>query len=566
MYAIAMIQSSRAIPAVCALSIRLMFCCLALGVALAQEGATRNDWPYHGGTQYAWRYSGLNQINTSNVKNLVPAWMFQTGDYENGLQSTPIVLDGVLYLGTSRDQIFALDAATGKLIWQYNYPPGTGGQGKGVAVGAGKVFMGTHDDYVVALDQKTGKEAWKTAMDDATQCGCRIISAPLFLKDKVVVGNAGGDGAFRGYLTALDANTGRVAWRFYTIPGPGERGHETWKGDSWKFGGGATWMTGSFDPALNLVYWGVGNAAGDVYAGDRFVGERPDGANLYSASVVAVDGDTGKLRWYYQEVPKDVWDYDAAYECVLVDREVRGQLRKLLLHVNKNGYLFVLDRTNGQFLGAYPISDNHNFAAGITEDGKWVNRLEPVEDRMTFICPSPSGGKSWNENAFSPRTGYIYTPGLELCSNYIARKQEPQEGRGFSAGNWDHVPPHDGSARSHLDAWDPVTGKRIWSYPYKYFLLASILATGGDLIFTGNPEGEFFALDARNGNKLWDFQTGAGHRGSAITYSVNGRQYIATPTGWGSIVGRIMLEVFPDAKNVRNGSTLIVFALPQGAR
>src|SRR5579871_434331 len=309
----------------------------------AQDGATNANWAYHGGTQFAWRYSALNQINTSNVKNLAPVWMFQTGDYENGLQSTPLVVDGVLYLGTSRDQIFALDAATGSLIWEYKYPMGgPGSQNKGVAVGAGKVFMGTHDDYVVALDQKTGKEVWKTAMDDVSQCGCRIISAPLFLKDKVVVGNAGGDGAFRGYLTALDANTGRVAWRFYTIPGPGEKGHETWKGDSWKFGGGATWMTGSFDPDLNLVYWGVGNAASDVYAGDRYAGERPEGANLYSASVVALDGDTGKLRWYYQEVPKDVWDYDASYECVLVDRMVRGQMRKLLLHVNKSGYLFAL--------------------------------------------------------------------------------------------------------------------------------------------------------------------------------------------------------------------------------
>lgn len=538
-----------------------------VAAAQAQNGATGSDWPYHGGTHYAWRYSALDQINTANVKNLLPAWMFQTGDYENGLQSTPIVVDGVLYLGTSRDQIFALDAASGRLLWQYKYPLAPGGQNKGVAVGAGKVFMGTHDDYVVALDQKTGKEVWRTAMDDASQCGCRIVSAPLFLKDKVVVGSAGGDAAFRGYLTALDANSGRVAWRFYTIPGPGEKGHETWKGDSWKFGGGAPWMTGSFDPELNLVYWGVGNAAGDAYAGDRYVGERPEGANLFSASVVALDGDSGKLRWYYQEVPKDVWDYDATYECVLVDREVRGQMRKLLLHVNKNGYMFVLDRVTGQFLNAYPISENHNFAAGITEDGKWINRYEPVTDAPRFICPSASGGKSWNENSYSPRTGYIYTPGMEMCGNFIARQQEPQEGRSFDAGSWDHIPPRDGPARSHLDAWDSVSGKKIWSYPYKYFLLASILTTAGDLVFTGDPEGEFFALDARNGKKLWSFQNGAGHRGSAISYSVNGRQYIATPTGWGSIIGRIMLEVFPDANNVvRGGSTLVVYALPEAMR
>lgn len=230
---------------------------LSMGFAglWAQNGATSTDWPSYGGTQLAWRYSALDQINTSNVKKLVPVWQFQTGDYAQGLQSTPIVIDGVLYLSTTHSQVFALDAVTGKMIWQYKYPMprGAGGniQNRGIAVGAGKVFVGTYDDYVVAIDQKTGVEAWKTAMADSSQCGCSITGAPLLVKDKVIIGEAGGDGAFRGFLTALDAKTGRVAWRFYTIPGPGEKGNETWKGDSWKYGGGATWMTGSFDRDLN---------------------------------------------------------------------------------------------------------------------------------------------------------------------------------------------------------------------------------------------------------------------------------------------------------------------------
>src|SRR5271155_5558734 len=260
---------------------------------VAQDGATHNEWPSYGGTQLAWRYSALDQVNTTNVTKLAPAWIFQTGDPDNGLQSTPIVLGGVMYIVTPRSQVFALDAATVRLIWNYKYPPprgaGANTQNRGVAVGAGKVFVGTYDDYVVALDQKTGHEMWKVAVDDQRQCGCAITGAPLFVKDKVLVGSTGGDGAFRGYLTALDAKTGRIAWRFYTIPGPGEKGNETWKGDSWKFGGGATWMTGSFDPALNMVYWGVGNAASDLYAGDRYAGEQAAGANLYSASVVALD-------------------------------------------------------------------------------------------------------------------------------------------------------------------------------------------------------------------------------------------------------------------------------------
>ncbi|HML15423.1 MAG TPA: PQQ-dependent dehydrogenase, methanol/ethanol family [Bryobacteraceae bacterium] len=534
-----------------------------------QDGATRADWPSYGGTHLAWRYSALDQINTANVKKLAPAWAFQTGDYDQGLQSTPIVIDGVLYLSTTHSQVFALDAATGRMIWEYKYPMprGAGGniQNRGLAVGAGKVFVGTYDDYVVAIDQKTGAEAWKVAMNDARQCGCSITGAPLLVKDKVIVGTAGGDGAFRGYLTALDATTGRLAWRFYTIPGKGEKGNETWKGDSWKYGGGATWMTGSFDADLNLVYWGVGNAASDMYAANRYSGEG-EGANLYTGSVIALDADTGKLKWYYQEIPKDVWDYDAAYECVLIDRAVRGVMRKLLVHINKSGYAWVLDRTNGKFLGAFPIVDYHTWLTGMTEDGKIFGRVEPVEGKTTLICPGPDGGKSWNQVAYSPHTGLMYTPTLEICSDSTAREQEPVEGRGFLGGTWSHRAPPDGPAYSHIDAYDPVTGKRVWSVRYKYALLASMLATAGDLVFTGDPEGYFFALDARTGNKLWSFQTGGGNRGSAVSYNVKGRQYIATPTGWGSIAGRSMISIWPEAETFRPGSTLMVFALPEGAQ
>ena len=552
------------------MAMRYLISLVALIAVHAQDGATRADWPFYGGTQLAWRYSALDQVNTANVKKLAPAWAFQTGDYEQGLQSTPIVIDGKLYLSTSRSQVFALDAASGRMLWQYKYPlPRTAGantQNRGLAVGAGKVFLGTYDDYMVAIDQQTGREMWRVAVDDQRQCGCAITGAPLFVKDKVIVGSTGGDGALRGYLTAFDAKTGHLAWRFYTVPAPGEKGNDTWKGDSWKFGGGATWMTGSYDPSLNLVYWGTGNAASDLYAGDRYVGEREDGANLYTASVVALDADTGKLRWYYQEVPKDVWDYDSAYECVLMDREVRGQMRKLLVHINKGGFAFVLDRVTGKYLGAFPIVENHNWTSGLTEDGKFTGRVEPVEDKPTFVCPGPEGGKSWNQIAYSPRTGLIYSPGLEICSQHQARRQEPVEGRGFIGGNWSHMAPHDGPARSHLDAFDPVTGKKVWTYPYKYALLASVLATAGDLVFTGDPEGFFFALDARTGKKLWSFQTGAGHRGSAVTYSVNGRQYIATPTGWGSIVGRTIPDLWPEAESFRAGSTLMVFALPEESK
>jgi alcohol dehydrogenase (cytochrome c) len=543
---------------------------VALAAAMGQDGTTRDgatheDWPQHGGTNLFWRYSGLDQINTRNVKRLAPAWEFQTGDGENGLQATPIVSNGVLYLSTSRNNVYALDAANGRLMWQYRYPQPRltvpyGPQNRGVAIGDGSVFMGTYDNYVVAIDQKTGVERWRVNVEDSKQCGCNITAAPLVVRDKVIVGGTGGDSAHRGYLSAFDTKTGRLKWRFYTIPGPGEKGHETWKGDSWKFGGGATWMTGSYDPALNLVYWGVGNAASDFYSGDRGTGD-----NLYTNSVIALDADSGKLRWHFQEVPRDVWDFDSAYESVLIDREVRGRMRHLLVHVNKGGFAFVLDRESGEFLNAYPIVDNYNWISGVTENGKLSGRKEPEAGKATYICPGAAGGKSWNQVAYSPRTGFLYTPSLEVCNDIVADRQDAKEGASFFGGNFIMKPPPAGLAHSHVDAYDPVTGKRQWSFSYKYSLLASILATAGDLVFTGDPEGDFFALDARSGEKLWSFQTGAGHRGSAVSYAVNGRQFIATPTGWGSLVGAALAPVWPEAETFRSGSTLIVFALPETA-
>jgi alcohol dehydrogenase (cytochrome c) len=538
---------------------------LSASALVAQNGATRENWPHYGGTQYSWRYSALDQINAANIKRLVPAWVYQTGDYEMGLQSTPIVIDGTMYVSTSRNQIHALDAATGRVLWIYRYPVPRGPvpygpQNRGVAIGDGKVFIGTWDNSLVAVDQKIGREVWRVNLEDVKQCGCNITAAPLIVKDKVVVGQSGGDSAHRGYLTAFDMKTGRLAWRFYAIPGPGEPGHETWKGDSWKFGGGAPWMTGSFDSGLNLVIWGMGNAAADNYADSR------TGSNLYTGSVVALDADTGRLKWHYQEIPQDVWDFDSAYECVLVDLPVNGQIRKLVVHVNKSGHTFVLDRENGRFLRAFPINKYSNWAQGITEDGKIVGRRDPVVGKPVMICPSVAGGKSWNQMAYSPLTKWVYVPAIEWCNDIIARPQEPEEGRGFIGGTWITKHPPGDRAHSHLDAWNPVTGQKMWTYNYKYSLMASVLTTAGNLVFSGDPEGFFFALDARTGEKLWSFQTGAGHRGSSVTYAVKGRQYVATPTGWGSLAAGSSPALWPEAENFRPGSSVFVFALPESAR
>ncbi|MBM3764343.1 MAG: PQQ-dependent dehydrogenase, methanol/ethanol family [Acidobacteria bacterium] len=534
---------------------------LALSLqAAAQTGA---DWPSYGGTHAAWRYSTLDQINASNVAKLTPAWAFQTGDAENGLQATLIVINGVIYLSTSNNWVMALDGASGQVIWEYRYnlPQGRrlgyGKQNRGVAVGHGLVFMGTADNHLVAIDQKTGVESWRVNVADYRQCGCNITAAPIVVKDLVVTGGTGGDSAHRGMLTAFHAKTGRLAWRFYVTPGPGEKGNETWPGDSWKLGGGAPWMTGSFDPALNLIYWGTGNASSDVNGAKR------QGDNLYTASIVALDADTGKLKWHYQVVPHDVWDFDAAYEMILADVSIKGRMRKTVMLPAKGGYVYTLDRVTGEFLSAWKFAKNVTWVSGITENGKLVGRREPELNKPITVCPSVSGAKSWNQAAWSPRQGLLYVPVHEMCNELISRDDPATEGQVSTGGTWRIVSPEGGKAEGYIAAFDASTGERKWTKPVASWILASMLATAGDLVFSGDPEGNFFALDARTGARLWSFSTGGGHRGSAVTYSIKGRQYVATPSGWGSIAGAAHSARWPDTPRPRAGSTLFVFALPE---
>ena len=534
-----------------------LFVCAQQAGAQDKAGSTGADWPSHGGTGSAWRYSALDQINTSNVKKLAPAWIFQTGDYQDGLQSTPIVVNGVLYL-SAFDDVFALDGATGNLIWQYKYEPLPGfavGRNFGVAVGDGNVFLGTHDGHVVALDQKTGREVWKVASDDAYSCPrCVIQAAPLVVKGKVIVA----EGGPRGRITAFDTKTGHFVWRFYVVPGAGEKGVETWPGDSWKKGGSNMWTTGSFDPNLNLIYWGTGDPSGAWnYQGD------PKYAELYSDSILALDADTGKLRWYYQEIPHDVWDQDGSWELLVMDRPVQGKMRKLLVQFAKAGYTFILDRETGELLGVYPYADSNNFVKGISPKGELIGRNDPVPGKTTNICPNVGGAKNWNQVAYSPRTALVYVPVVEMCNDLTL----PPAVNGQTTGaTWVFTaPPGHLTAYTHLDAVDPVSGKRQWTYPYRFQIFASILATAGDLMFTGDPEGNFFALDARTGEKLWSFQTGAGNRGSPVTYIVDGRQYIANPTGMGH-VAFYNSGVWPEVTTWRYGSSLVVFALPKQSK
>ena len=528
---------------------------------LIDAASEPENWMIYSGTYNAWRYSPLDQINRDTVDDLVPEWVFQTGTIDGGFSTTPLVVDGIMYISAPWNRVFALNAVTGKELWHYYHPvPETYGliypqTNRGLALGDGLIFMGTLDNHLVALDQETGEIVWKLEIEDVDKCGCNITGAPLVVKNKVIIGVTGGDSAHRGYLNAFDTKTGTRVWRFWTIPGPGEEGNDSWLGDSWKWGGGATWLTGSYDPELDLLYWGVGNPAADFYGASRA------GENLYTDCMVALDPDTGKLEWYYQEIPHDVWDWDATYEQVLIDLPVDGEMRKLLINPNKGGFTFVLDRTNGEFINTWRLAENINWITGIDDEGNLLGRNEPLVGQAEIICPAIGGGRSWNHAAYSPRTGLFYTTGIEWCQEVIVEVEEPVEGKVFLGGQFELRPTIVGEPGGHFDAYDPVSGEKRWSYQSKYPLLASSLATGGDLVFTGDPEGEFMAFDAETGDVLWHFNTGSGHRGSPIAYAVDGKQYIAVPAGWGSAVAGLMPQLWPETEDFPGGGALFVFAL-----
>jgi alcohol dehydrogenase (cytochrome c) len=551
----------------------LFLACLLLNwkIAGAQEPAAASiehadkepqNWLTFFGNYQAWSYTPLDQIKRENVKRLAPAWAFATGSHF-GLQSAPLEADGVLYLADPEDNIFAVDAVTGKPLWKYTYkrpegkPARAGNRAAGIALGYGMVFEGTSDDRLVAVNAKTGQEAWNIEVEDPEKCGCGINSAPLIVKDKVITGGTGGERAHRGYLSAYDAKTGKLDWRFYTIPAPGEPGSETWSGDSWKLGGGTTWFTGSYDPQLNLIYWGIGNPSSDFYGEDR------QGANLYTNSLIALDADTGKLKWYYQEIPHDLNDYDADPEPVLVDVALNGQMRKLVIHSNKSGYAYVLDRETGKFIRAFPYVDTITWAKGLDEKGQPVMTVPPVDGSQYLYCPGALGGHNRNHSAYSPRTGLWYSSAFETCATIKPVKMTVKEGDGYFGGTMEEAP--NSKTKPFIAAFDPATGKRAWTFSTNYVNTSSLLATAGDLIFGGDIQGSAFALDARTGKQLWSFNTGGRISAPVVSYSVGGRQYVAVPTGGGAIAENALRNYFTEAhvQLPEVTSTLFVFALPE---
>jgi len=523
---------------------------LAAGILSAQvsfdrivnAGKEPQNWLTYSGNMMSQRYSPLAQITPQNVKNLEQKWIFQARSLEK-FEATPLVVDGIMYTVQAPNDIIALDPVTGRVFWTYSYAPSPqsrpccGRVNRGVAVVGDTLFMGTIDAHLVAVDAKNGRPLWNTAVAKP-EAGYAITHAPLVIKDKVIVGVAGGEFGIRGFIAAYDVKTGKEDWRFNTIPGPGEPGHETWAGDSWKTGGASVWMTGSYDAALNLTYWGIGNAGPD-YNGDERGGD-----NLYSSSVVALDADTGKIKWHYQFSPHDEFDYDAVQVPVLADINFQGQPRKVMLWADRNGFFYVLDRATGKFLLGKPFVEV-NWANGFDEAGRPMRvpgKLPTPEG--TVIFPGNQGGTNWYSPSFSPRTGLFYIPSwVNYSSVYLKAKAEYEEGRRFvgtsprsliggaNGGAAKINTRKDDEGYGAVRAIDPLTGDRKWEFRMNDVTDAGILTTGSDLLFSGGREGYFYALDARNGELLWKTSVGGAVASGPMSYSVAGKQYVAISAG-----------------------------------
>jgi alcohol dehydrogenase (cytochrome c) len=497
-------------------------------VAAAQEP---QNWITYSGNYAGQRHSTLRQIDTENVLKLAPAWVFQHGAMGKAFEATPLVSDGVLYGVAPGNSVFALDARTGRRIWAYQRrlpekPRLCCGQvNRGVAALGDKIFVATVDAHVLALDAKTGSVVWDVEAQDYRK-GYSFTLAPLVVKDKVIVGVAGGEFGIRGFIDAYEAETGKRAWRFYTVPGPGEPGHDTWPGDTWKTGAAPAWVTGAYDPALNLLYWPTGNPGPDLE------GEERAGSNLYSNCIVALDPDNGELKWHFQFTPHDVHDWDATETPVLLDLEWEGRPRKLLAQANRNGFFYLLDRVTGQFLLGKPFV-RVTWAREIGRDGRPV--LVPGSDPTpegNYACPGLPGGVNWNPSAYSPDTGLFYVPAREQCDLFFSSVSIPatfREGLEFFGSS--HQAVRAEKDWGALRAIDPSTGAIRWEHKFYSAPWSGVLSTAGGLVFTGDEEGYVMALDARTGRELWHFQTGAAIQAPPITFALGGKQYVAVGAG-----------------------------------
>ncbi len=508
------------------------------------------------------RYSRLTQIDKQTVKRLVPVWNYSLDD-DHSEESQPLVYNGVIYV-TTNSATMAVDAKTGKQVWKtkVDYPPQTprivccGIINRGAALYDGKVFRTTLDANVVALDGKTGKELWRQKAIDFKD-GYSMTVAPLVADGVVITGISGAEFGTRDFVDGWDAESGKHLWRTYTIPGPGEPGHDTWPGDTWQHGGGSTWITGSFDPGLHMVYWGVGNP-GPFNAGIR------KGDNLYTGSVLALDPKTGQIKWHYQFSPNDPFDYDSVAEMVLAELKVHGKPTNVLMDANRNGFFYVLDRSDGRLLAANPYV-KVNWAKGIE-----MATGRPVETDVTMqaragekvtVWPSIMGGKNWEPMSFDPKRGLAYANTLNFAGHYKAIPVNYKAGDWYLGMDLSDLWGWPAGPRGYLKAIDPLTGRAKWEAPSDIPRFSGVLSTAGGVVFSGRLTGEFEAFDADTGKRLWQFQTGSGIEGQPVTWQQDGVQYVAVTSGIGGVY-----SIFAGDERLAKvpaGGSLWVFALHQ---
>ena len=537
--------------------IKLLYICFIVGLFVSGEVGAQvpydrivnatgepENWLTYNGDYMSQRYSRLDQITPGNVTNLELKWILQNQVF-GAWQSNPIIADGVMYVTERPNSVMAVDANTGRVFWKFRHTPSEnarvccGANNRGVAVLDDRVFMGTLDARLIALDRINGQPLWNAKVADVN-LAYSVTMAPLVVKDKIIVGVGGGEYGIRGYGAAFDAETGEQAWKTYTIPGPGEPGHDSWEGDDWEHGGASVWITGSFDPELNLTYWGVGNPGPDWNDGQL------PGVILFSDSVIALDADTGELEWYFQFTPNDGYDYDSVQVPVLADMIWRGEPKKVMMWANRNGYFYVLDRVTGLFLEGKPFV-TVNWSSGLDEKGRPIPTPQP-EGMPTY--PGNQGGTNWYPPSYSPRTGLFYFSAWEnYATIYRAEESEYVPGQAFLGGGFSVLAPSpdaptigigrtnpinnwtDEVGYASLKAMDPQTGEAVWSYNQYDVSDSGMLTTASDLLFTGGREGYFHAIDARSGDLIWNVNLGGQIVMAPVTYMVDGIQYVSVISG-----------------------------------
>jgi alcohol dehydrogenase (cytochrome c) len=487
------------------------------------------NWISYNGDYSGRRYSGLAEIGPGNLGGLRAAWVFHARNTSR-LEVTPVVVNGIMFVTAANDAL-ALDARTGRVVWHHAWPISEGliddaaqHINRGVGVWHNRVYMETDNAHLLCLDARSGNLLWDVAYATWNK-NYGATSAPLVVKDKVLVGTSGGDDGVRGFVAAYDALTGKLAWRFWTIPGPGEFGSSSWPGKLYLRGGGTTWMPGTYDPQLNTIYWGTSNPAPDFEGGVR------PGDDLYTDCVLALDPDTGKLKWYFQFTPHDLFDYDAVETPMLIDAIYRGEARKLLVQANRNGYVYVLDRTSGKFLSATPFVEKLNWAKGIDPQGRPLRTdVEPTA-AGTRVCPGYAGATNWNAPSYSESTHSVYFVALEECETYFFKPETFQEGQGFYSTGVKRIPGE--TSQKVLLAFNLDTTSIAWKYPQigGGHSWGGTMATAGGLLFFADDAGSFEAVDARTGKPLWHFNTGQDMTASPMSYAVAGKQYVAIAAG-----------------------------------